>query len=170
VRGDGGAVLDQQLRRKRLLRERELQRLRVPRRDLRDDLFERRELRDGVLLQHHEPTVRAERDQWHCVRGDSGAMHERLLRGERLLLHRDVSEQLQLFHRDVRDELHDRCELRGGHLLQHDVASVRAERGERQRVRGDGGAVLERQVRRKRLLRERDVREQFRVHGGKRDV
>jgi hypothetical protein len=127
----------------------------VHRRDLRDDLFERRELHDGVLLQHGDGALRAERRQRAGVFGVGGSMHEHLLRGGRLLLHRDVSEQPQLLHRDVCDELHDRRELRKHLLLQHDVEYVREERGERQRVRGDGGAVHERQVRRKRLLRER---------------
>ena len=157
---DGDAVHERQLRGGPLLRERDVREpFRVHRgeRDVQRGLHLGYELREWLLLQHHEPTVRAERGQWHRVCGDGDAVHERQLRRKRLLRQREL-QRLRVRWRELRERVHGRRELRERLLLQYELASVRAERGERQPVRGDGGAVLERQLRGGYLLPVRNVR------------
>ena len=77
LRWDRDAVHEHQLREPGLLRERDLRRLRVRGRGVREHVRERLELRERLLLQHGDQPLRAERGRGRGVFGKRRPVRQR---------------------------------------------------------------------------------------------
>ena len=165
---DRGPVCERKLRDRGLLRERDLRKvcLRSEQRDLPDDLRDRHELCERLLLQHDDALLRPGHPHRHELRGDRGAVRQRKLRGRGLLRERELR-GLRLHRRELPDGVQRGQWLRVGELLQHGDPPVRQEHRKRSDVRRDSGAVRERKLRGRGLLHECKLRG-LRLH--RRDV